>query len=131
MTIAKIIARGLIICSIAVLGACKKDDITPSGQSTSPNLSFRGGLAFHVTDGSGNPVQGATLAISLSQSELNSGTYLAQRSTGSDGRADFGLLNSGNYYYKVDVTINNVPFHGDGVVQVQGGENLTQELTVQ
>ena len=130
MNFVKAIALGLIICTMAITG-CKKDDFQETGQSTSPNLSFRGGLAFNVKDGNGNAIAGATMSIALSQSELNSGTYLATHNTDASGHVDFGQLNSDNYYYRVDVTINNVPYHGEGVVQVQGGENLTQELTLQ
>jgi len=127
----KMIMYVIVLCGMATLTSCQKDDITESGQSTSPNLSFRGGLAFHVVDGAGNAISGTTISIALTQSELNTGTYLSTKVTGSDGRADFGLLNADNYYYRADVTINSVPYHGEGVVQVQGGENLTQELTLQ
>jgi hypothetical protein len=131
MKFVKSIASCLIICSIALMTSCRKDDITESGSTTTPTVSFRGGLAFKVKDSNGNPISGTTLSIALSQSELNSGTYLATRTTGSDGRADFGMLNAGNYYYRADVTINNIPYHGEGVVQVQASENLEQELTLQ
>lgn len=131
MKILKIITCIVVVCGMSALTGCKKEDINETGSTTTPNLSTRGGLAFHIVDGSGNNIQGVTINIALSQSDLASGTYLGSRITGSDGRADFGLLNSGNYYYKADVTINNVPFHGEGVVQVQAGENLTQELTLE
>jgi 5-hydroxyisourate hydrolase-like protein (transthyretin family) len=114
-----------------MINGCKKDDdINQTGQSTSPNLNIRGGLAFRVVDGSSNPMAGVTISLALSQTELNNGTYLSTKITDANGRADFGLLNSGNYYYRADVTINSVAYHGEGVVQVQAGENLTQELTL-
>ncbi len=127
----KFIIVGLMICSVAALTGCRKDDIQPTDQDTSPNFSTRGGLAFKVKNQGGNPVEGATVGIALSQGELITNNYLATRITNSSGMADFGLLNAGNYYYEVDVTINSVQYHGEGVVQVQAGENLVQELTLQ
>jgi hypothetical protein len=121
----------ILLCSVVMINGCKKDDdINQTGQSTSPNLNIRGGLAFRVVDGSSNPMAGVTISLALSQTELNNGTYLSTKITDANGRADFGLLNSGNYYYRADVTINSVAYHGEGVVQVQAGENLTQELTL-
>jgi hypothetical protein len=131
MKLSRLFASVLVLCSLVTLSSCQKNDIDETGSSTSPNLSFRGGLAFHVVDGSGNDIQGVTISIALTQSELNSGTYLATRVTDGNGKVDFGLLNQDNYYYRADVTINNIPYHGEGVVQVQGGENLSQELTLE
>lgn len=121
----------LVLGSMATLQSCQKNDIDESGSSTSPNLSLRGGLAFHVINGSGDRIQGVTLSIALTQAESNNGTFLATRITDANGKVDFGLLNQDNYYYRADITINNIPYHGEGVVQVQGGENLTQELTLE
>lgn len=127
----KLLTWLILLCSAVMINGCKKDDdITQSGQSTSPNLNIRGGLAFRVVDGSSNPMAGVTISLALSQTELNNGTYLYTKITDSNGRADFGLLNSGNYYYRADITINNVDYHGQGVIQVQAGENLTQQLTL-
>ena len=127
----KALVATILICSAAMLTSCKKDDIQPSGQSTTPNLSTRGGLAFHVRNSSGGDVSGATIGISLNQSDLTTNTYIATRNSNSSGMADFGKLNADNYYYEIDVTINSVAYHGEGVVQVQAGVDLTQDLTVQ
>jgi hypothetical protein len=131
MKLFKLFACVLVLYSMATLQSCQKNDIDQSGASTSPNLSFRGGLAFHVINTSGADIQGVTISIALSQDELNTGTYLATRITDANGKADFGLLNQDNYYYRADITINNIPYHGEGVLQVQGGENLLQELTLE
>lgn len=131
MKIFKLITYVIVLTSITTLVSCNKEDINETGSSTSPNLSNRGGLAFHVIDGSGNNIQGVTVSIALTQYDLSTGTYLGTRITDANGRGDFGLMNSGNYYYKADYSINNVAFHGEGVVQVQSGENLTQELTLE
>lgn len=131
MKIFRLITGVIVLCSMVTLTSCQKENIDESGSSTSPNLSFRGGLSFHVINGSGQDIQGVTLSIALTQSELNSGTYLATKVTDGSGKADFGLLNQDNYYYRADITINNIPYHGEGVVQVQGGENLLQELTLE
>ncbi len=131
MKLFKFFACVLVLCSMATLQSCQKNDIDETGSSTSPNLSYRGGLAFHVVNGSNADIQGVTISVALTQQELNSGTYLATRITDANGKVDFGLLNQDNYYYRADITINNIPYHGEGVVQVQGGENLMQELTLQ
>lgn len=121
----------IVLCSAAMITGCAKDDaINETGQSTSPNLSLRGGLAFKVVDGNHTPIQGVTVSIALTQTDLSNGVYLYTKITDSAGKADFGLLNAGNYYYRADITINDVAYHGEGVVQVQAGENLTQELTL-
>lgn len=131
MKLFRFFAFVIVLCSMATLNSCQKNDIDETGQSTSPNLNYRGGLAFHVVNGSSSNIQGVTISIALTQQELETGTYLSTKITDANGRADFGLLNQDNYYYRADITINNIPYHGEGVVQVQGGENLLQELTLQ
>ena len=126
-----VVLTTLVICATAMISGCRRDDITPSGQDTNPNLSNRGGLAFIVKDQTANRVQGATVGITLSQGELITNNYLASRITDGNGLADFGKLNPGNYYYEVDVTIGSTTYHGEGVIQVQAGIDLTQELTLQ
>jgi hypothetical protein len=126
-----VVIATLVICATAMVPGCRKDDINPTGQDTNPNLSNRGGLAFIVKNQAGQRVQGATVGITLSQGELITNNYLASRITDSNGYADFGKLNPGNYYYEVDVTIGNTSYHGEGVLQVQAGVDLTQELTLQ
>lgn len=126
-----VVLTTLVICATAMVSGCRKDDITPSGQDTNPNLSNRGGLAFIVKNQAGQRVQGATVGIALSQGELITNNYLASRITDANGFADFGKLNPGNYYYEVDVTIGSTSYHGEGVIQVQAGVDVTQELTLQ
>jgi hypothetical protein len=126
-----VVLTTLVICATAMISGCRKDDIAPTGQDTNPNLSNRGGLAFIVKDQAGNRVQGATVGITLSQGELLTNNYLASRITDGNGSADFGKLNPGNYYYEVDVTISSTTYHGEGVLQVQAGVDITQELTLQ
>jgi|GEM_PF-5497112 len=127
----KMIVAGLILCSMTLFTSCKKEDVQPTGQTTTPTLSTRGGLAFRVKTNTGAAVQGATIGIALSQSELVTNNYLATRTTDGNGYADFGKLNADNYYYEVDVTVNNTAYHGEGVLQIQAGEDLVQELTIQ
>jgi hypothetical protein len=125
-----VILTTLAICATVMVASCKKDDITPSGQDTNPNLSNRGGLAFVIKNSAGDPVSGASVGIALSQSELVTNSYLASRISDSNGHADFGKWNPGNYYYEADVTIGSTSYHGEGVIQVQAGVDITQELTV-
>ncbi|MBI2269117.1 MAG: hypothetical protein HYU69_02035 [Bacteroidetes bacterium] len=115
---------GLCIIGSILFVSCKKtNDVQPTNQSTSPNFSFKGGLAFRVKK-DGNAVPNATIKIAVSQSDLSSDIILASKNTDGNGYADFGKLNGGNYYYKVDVTIGITPYHGEGVVQVQNGVDL-------
>lgn len=126
-----VVLTTLVICATAMVSGCRKDDINPTGQDTNPNLSNRGGLAFIVKNQAGQRVQGATVGIALSQGELITNNYLASRISDANGLADFGKLNPGNYYYEVDVTIGSTSYHGEGVIQVQAGVDITQELTLQ
>jgi len=130
MKLVKIITCIIVLCSAAMLNSCKKDDINPSGQSTAPNLSPRGGLIFKVVNESGDPIPGVTISIALSQRDLGFGTNQVTKYTDVKGKADFGMLNAGTYYYKADVSIRETHYHGEGVVQVESGETLTQELTL-
>jgi len=126
----KTILSTLMICTAVMVSSCKKDNITPTGQDTNPNLSNRGGMAFVIKNSAGDRISGASIGIALSQSELLTNNYIASRVSDSNGFADFGLWNPGNYYYEADVTIGNTSYHGEGVLQIQAGVNITQELTI-
>jgi len=126
-----VVLATFVICATVMVSGCRRDDIAPTGQDTNPNLSNRGGLAFIIKNQAGQRVQGATVGIALSQGELITNNYLASRITDANGLADFGKLNPGNYYYEVDVTIGSTSYHGEGVIQVQAGIDVTQELTLQ
>jgi hypothetical protein len=130
MKLVKILTCVIFLCSAAMLNSCQKDDINPSGSSTSPNLSQRGGLLFKVTDEGGDPLKGVTLSIAESERDLASGKFLITRDTDLKGKADFGMLNAGEYYYHADIAIRDMHYHGEGMVRVQAGQNLTQELTL-
>ncbi len=130
-TLKTVITTFIVFGALLCMSCKKENNIEPSGQSTSPNLSTKGGLAFNVKNSAGSGVPNAKIDLAVSQQDLNSGTYLATKTTDANGKADFGKLNGGNYYYKVAVTVGTTPYHGEGVVQVQNGQDIEQTVTLQ
>lgn len=119
----KVLVSLFVILCISVLHGCFKDPVIPP-----PDVSYKGGLAFKAINNRGNPIQGVTISIALSQEELHNGIYLGTRYTDADGRADFGLVNAGTYYYRADILIDDISFHLEGVVLVKAEVKTTQEL---
>lgn len=115
----------LLFCCIVIAPGCVKDPVVPP-----PDISYKGGLAFRTTNANGNPIQGVTISISLSQEELHNGIYLGTKYSDRYGRADFGLVNAGTYYYRADILIDDISFHLEGVVLVKAGVDITQELEI-
>lgn len=131
MKLTRFITCVIVLCSAVLINGCQKDNIDETGTTTSPTVSLKGGLAFRVKDAGGNPIAGTTISIAVSKYDLDNHVYLATHITDEHGFADFGLLNEGNYYYTADVTIGDMAFHGEGVVQVQRSVTTTQQLTLQ
>lgn len=127
----KLILASLLIGSVAIFGEGCKKDVDAVSQSSSPNLSTQGGIRFRVKDTAGNLVPNAKIGLAVSQTDLATNTYLASKNTDSNGIADLGRFNGGTYYYEVDVTIGGTAHHGDGVVQIRNGEDITQELVAE
>lgn len=106
--------------------SCKKEN---GNETTTSTLSDKGGLAFKVKDAEGTAITNATISIAVSQDDLNANKFLATKQTNADGRADFGRYNPGDYYYEVDVP-RTIPFHKEGVVQLQSGKDLELDVIV-
>ena len=119
----------LLGSAVFVTTGCK-EGVDETGQSSTPNLSNKGGIKFIVKDKSDNPVPNARIGLALSQSDLITNTYLASKTTDSDGEADLGRFTGGNYYYEIDVTVGSTAFHGEGAVQIVNGEDIVKELTL-
>lgn len=131
MKLTRLITCVIVLCSAVLMNGCQKDNIDETGTTTTPTVSLKGGLAFKVKDSGGNPIAGVTINIAVSRYDFDNHVYLATRITDQHGHADFGLLNEGNYYYTADVAIDNMHFHGEGVVQVQRSVSTVKELTLQ
>lgn len=113
----------LFLVSLTI-ASCKKED---GNETTTPTLSDKGGLAFKVKDDEGEAITNATISIAVSQADLDDGKFLATKQTNSEGKADFGRYNAGDYYYEVDIP-RTIPFHKEGVVQLQSGKDLELEV---
>ncbi len=127
----KLIIASILLGSVVMLGQGCKKDVDAVGQTSTPNLSSQGGIRFKVKDTAGNDVPNAKIGLAVSQTDLATNTYLASKTTNSDGIADLGRFNGGNYYYEIDVTIGGTAYHGDGAIQIRNGEDITQNLVVE
>lgn len=123
----KLIIASLLICGIAIFSEGCKKDVDETSQTSTPNLSSQGGIAFKVKNTSGDAVQGAKIGLAVSQADLATNTYLASKTTDANGYADLGRFSGGNYYYEIDVTGH----HGDGAVQIRNGEDIVQNLVTE
>ena len=97
---------------------CSKEDAATTG-----------GLVIKVQlDGSTGFLTGAASGLATSENNLSDGIYLQDIVTDADGKADFGQLNPGNYFYDAEKTVAGTYYYADGQVQVVAGTDL--ELTL-
>ena len=97
---------------------CSKEDAATTG-----------GLVIKVQlDGSTGFLTGAMSGLATSENNLDDGIYLQDITTDADGKADFGQLNPGNYFYDAEKTVAGTNYYADGQVQVVAGTDL--ELTL-
>jgi hypothetical protein len=127
----KLIIACLLICGVAMFNQGCKKDVDATTQTSTPNLSTQGGIAFIVKNTSGDPVPGAKVGLASSQGDLVTNTYLASRNTNSNGYADLGRFNGGTYYYEVDVNVGGKAHHGEGSVEIRNGEDIVQNLVAE
>jgi len=125
--------RSLLFSSILFLGlaflltGCKKDDPEPT--PTTPSTT--GGLVVKVKlEGSTGYLVGAGVGLATSQANLADGVYLQDLVTNSNGQANFGQLNPGNYYYDCGYDLGSESYYGEGQVQIVAGQNLELTLTL-
>jgi hypothetical protein len=128
--------RSLLFSSILFLGlafvltGCKKDDPEPTPTPT-PTPATTGGLVVKVQlQGSTGYLVGAEVGLATSQANLYEGIYLQDLITNSNGQANFGQLNPGNYYYDAGYELGNDYYYGEGQVQIVAGQNRELTLTV-
>jgi hypothetical protein len=121
----KIIVLAFLLLGLVVgFSGCQKDDPEPAITT--------GGLVVKVKlDGSTGFLTGADVGLATSQANLDNSVYLQEKITDSSGKANFGQLNPGNYYYDCATTIAGVDYYGEGQIQIVAGTNLELTLTIQ
>jgi hypothetical protein len=128
MKLFRFFACVVVLCSMATLNSCQKDDINKM-RTVSP-ISTKGTLEFRVVAGARQELPGVALSIAANEFDLHHGTYVATRVTDVKGRADFGLLNQGEYFYKAEAMYNGKRLYKEGIVQVQAGRELIRDVVL-
>jgi hypothetical protein len=86
-------------------------------------------LKFLIKKGDGSAMKDVTIGVSATQNDLDSARFIAIKITDANGKADFGKLKEGDYYYQLDVP-TGIPYHKEGIATVKCGKNKWQEITV-
>jgi hypothetical protein len=118
----KIIVLAFLFLGLAAgFSGCKKDEPEPAKTT--------GGLVVKVQlKGSTGFLTGVQVGLATSQINLDNSVYLQDKATDASGKADFGQLNPGNYYYDCETTIAGTLYYGEGQIQIVAGTDL--ELTL-
>jgi hypothetical protein len=99
-------------------------------EAPAPPPRTTGGLVVRVRlTGSTGFLTGVNVGLATSQSNLDRSVYLQDKVTDNTGKADFGQLNPGNYYYDAYHVIGTNEYYGEGQVQIVAGKDL--DLTLQ
>ncbi len=105
-----------------VFTGCKKDDPEPAPTT--------GGLVVKVKLASSTGyLTGVNVGLATSQENLDKEVYLQDKITDANGKANFGQLNPGNYYFDCYHEIGNNEYYDEGQVQITAGTDL--ELTLE
>ena len=116
MKLKTIFLSALLLGFVFTLGNCKKEESPPKASS--------GGLVIKVQmAGSTDYVAGAEVWIATSLENFDNGIYLTEKITNVSGKADFGQLNPGTYYYDVYYELGDTEYFTEGQVQVEAGKN--------
>lgn len=116
----------LTLTLTVLLFACKKES------TSTPTPATTGGLIVKVKlKNSTGFISGAEVGLATSQTNLDNGVYLQDKITNSNGQADFGQLNPGNYYYDALAIVGGADYYGEGQVQIVAGQNLELTLVVE
>lgn len=129
-TIAKSLGIVLILGATLFTSCKKKTDDTTTSTTSTGTMANVGGLKFVTKLTDGTLVPGATINIAPSQSDLDNDNFVATRITDSNGAADFGKLNAGNYYYKASSGSGFSTKNGNGIVQIQAGQNVAKDIVL-
>ncbi len=124
MKIKTIILSLLLLGIISTFTSCSKDDTKPAATS--------GGLVVKVKlAGATGYLTGVVVGLATSIENFDNSIYLHEKITNSNGVADFGQLNSGNYYYDCYYVIGGTKHYGEGQVQIVAGTNLELTVTIE
>ena len=111
-----IFLSALLLGFVFTLGNCKKEEPKPDNST--------GGLVIKVQlAGSNDFVEGAIVGIANSLDNFDNGVYLSEKMTNISGKADFGQLKPGTYYYDVYYELGFTEYYTEGQIQVESGKN--------
>ena len=117
----KILLIFVFLFGITVLFTnCSKEDPATTG----------GFIVKVKLDGSTGFLTNVLVGLATSEQNLNNSVYLQDLDTDADGKADFGQLNPGNYFYDCYHEVGSDDYYGEGQVQIIAGENLELTLTL-
>lgn len=110
-----------VVC-LLYLFACSTSNIAPQPTQTivsSDTSITSGNLQVTVYDNASNKVAGADVFLYLSYDDIKRNLYVLYLRTTSNGLANFGYINTGNYYIRASANIAGIQKSDTAVVQVQ------------
>jgi len=110
---------------LTVLFSCKKTT------NVDVELTTSGKLTYKLTDDAGKAIPNVKVSLLVNNDHYSNYVLLDSRVTDSNGQADFGDLNAGNYQLLSDsAKVNNIPYLVKELVQVTAGITRTKETKV-
>lgn len=117
------------IMSLVLLFLRILKSFTRSKKDEVESVPTTGGLVVKVKlPNSTGYVTGVDVGLSKSQKNLDKSVYLKEVRTDNGGKANFGQLYPGNYYYDCIARVSGVNYYGEGQIQITVGNN--HELTL-
>lgn len=118
----KMIKLAFFLSALTIgFSSCKKET---TNTTVLPPTPTTGGLVVKVQlQGSTGFLSGVDVGLATSQENLDNGIYLLEKTTDASGKANFGQLNPGNYYYDAETTIGSDTYYGEGQIQIVAGRN--------
>lgn len=118
----KIIFLAFIAFSVTtIFSSCKKETVVPT--KTTGHLTVLPKLS-----GSTLLLPGTDIGIATSLDNLNNGIYLQEVTSSSNGTADFGELNPGNYYIDAGYDDGVDFYYGEGQFQITANTDLNLSI---
>lgn len=113
----------LVILLVSIIFSCSQNP-NNSPQPTqnivgSDTSVTSGNLQVTVYDNASNKVSGADVFLYLSYDDIKRNLYVLYLRTSSNGLANFGYINTGNYYVRASANIAGIQKADTAVVQVQ------------
>lgn len=127
----------ILIClatiTLIALSSCSNNrDTTPTGQTViyADSSQFSGRLIVEVYDTQNRRVNQALVGLYLNRADITDNLALLWLNTQSNGRADFGFVNLGNYYIKAEVANTEQVLSAIGACQVRSQQTTVYSITV-